>query len=52
MSDPDLSISSNNPLFRLESYSCKMTGDDKKLLKHIATSNDEGLLALSPPTQV
>lgn len=36
---------------KLESYSCKMTGDDKKLLKHIATSNDEGLLALSPPTQ-
>lgn len=32
-----------NNLLRLESYSCKMTGDDKKLLRHINnTSEDTG----------
>jgi len=36
---------------KLESYSCKMTGDDKKLLKQITnTSEDTGLQALSPPS--
>lgn len=36
---------------KLESYSCKMTGDDKKLLRHInIASEDAGLQALSPPT--
>jgi len=35
---------------KLESYSCKMTGDDKKLLRHITNaSEDTGLQALSPP---
>lgn len=37
---------------RIESYSCKMTGDDKRLLRCLSTEHGiTGLQALSPPNQ-
>ncbi|KAL8564629.1 hypothetical protein ACOMHN_032185 [Nucella lapillus] len=40
---------------RIESYSCKMAGNDKRLYKHLSEENKEapgGLQALSPPQSI